>query len=245
MHKASKHIKEKAQPGRQIGGSESVSYNTAFSGNALTANPEHKLTIKQKGKELIQGLTTREIAFLAAAPEPVFATAMRIQRSIITRMHAGGMQAPPPIISRIFQEVSNGLLAYNNAVKMKEVPVPFAYVQFNALLLNLFNIACPIAVACFTDSLVFAIFLSTVIILAFYAIFIVANEMEDPFGVQSTDMPMLSYHEEFCEVLKVSILLELERQLDPALDAEPSSPSRDPQPLTLHSQQTHTSAVLS
>ena len=40
--------------------------------------------------------------------------------------------------------------AYNSAVKMKEVPVPFAYVQFNALLLILFAIVTPIAIACFT-----------------------------------------------------------------------------------------------
>ena len=38
-------------------------------------------------------------------------------------------KAPAPIVSRIYQELSNGMLAYNNATKMKEVPVPFAYVQ--------------------------------------------------------------------------------------------------------------------
>ena len=31
------------------------------------------------------------------------------------------MRAPPPIVSRIFQELSNGLLAYNNATKMKAI----------------------------------------------------------------------------------------------------------------------------
>ena len=62
------------------------------------------------------------IPSLAALAAQVLATAQRIQRSIITRMAAGGMRAPAPIVSRIFQEISNGLLAYNNATKMKEVP---------------------------------------------------------------------------------------------------------------------------
>ena len=38
-------------------------------------------------------------------------------------------------------------------------------------------------------------------VLSYYALFIVANEMEDPFGTNTNDMPMLSYHEEFCAML--------------------------------------------
>eukprot|EP00965_Chrysotila_dentata_P149999 4954081-Pleurochrysis_carterae.AAC.1 len=37
----------------------------------------------------------------------------RIIRAISTRHHAGGLCAPAPIVSRIFQELSNGMLAYN------------------------------------------------------------------------------------------------------------------------------------
>jgi len=104
-----------------------------------------------KISELVDGISKPERDLLLAAPCPVFATAQRIQRAIITRLHAGGMRAPPPIISRIFQEVSNGLLFYNNATKMKEVPVPFPYVQLNSLMLNVFSvILCPIAIASFT-----------------------------------------------------------------------------------------------
>ena len=68
-------------------------------------------TRADKVTELAAGITKPERALLLAAPCPVFATAQRIQRSIITRLHAGGMRAPPPIISRIFQEVSNGCVA--------------------------------------------------------------------------------------------------------------------------------------
>ena len=62
----------------------------------------------EKVSELAEGITAPERDLLLAAPCPVFATAQRIQRAIVTRLHAGGMRAPPPIISRIFQEVSNG-----------------------------------------------------------------------------------------------------------------------------------------
>ena len=38
-------------------------------------------------------------------------------------------------------------------MKMKEVPVPFAFVQLNAILLLVFNLLVPIAVACFSSTI--------------------------------------------------------------------------------------------
>ena len=58
---------------------------------------------QEKISELAAGITKMERKLLLAAPEPVFATAQRIQRAIITRLHAGGVGAPPPIVSRVFQ----------------------------------------------------------------------------------------------------------------------------------------------
>ena len=160
---------------------------------------EHMMSTADKVSELAAGITPAERLLLLAAPCPVFATAQRIQRSIITRLHAGGMKAPPPIISRIFQEISNGLLAYNNATKMKEIPVPMVYVQLQAFFLNIFGLfLCPIAVAAYTETMWYSLLMTGVTTVGFYAIFMVANEMEDPFGNQANDMPMLQYHEEFC-----------------------------------------------
>ena len=164
-------------------------------------------TMRQKNTQLAQGLSPAEIAVLDRAPCPVLATALRIQRAIITRHDSGGVRAPPPIVSRIFQEISNGLLAYNNATKLKEVPVPFAYVQFNALLLLLFTVLAPVAVACFTPkSVILSAVTSFIVVGSFTAIWLVANEMEDPFGCEANDMPMLSYHEEFCASIAAMLI---------------------------------------
>ena len=161
------------------------------------------LSIKQRTEieELLAGITPEEARILCVAACPVTATAQRIQRAIITRQNAGGMAAPPPIVSRIFQEISNGLLAYNNATKMKEIPVPFAYVQFNAAVITIFAFMAPFVIACFTESAVLAAIFSAVVVGCYYALFIVANEMEDPFGDDPNDMPMFSYHDEFCSIV--------------------------------------------
>ena len=96
---------------------------------------------------------------------------------------------------------------------MKEVPVPFAYVQVNALLLLVFNAITPIAIACFTspsaapahvdDSdgdpseynrlvhVTIAATLSMVVTAGFTAMWLVANELEDPFGADANDIDVL------------------------------------------------------
>ena len=56
------------------------------------------------------------------------------------------------------------------------------------LLLNLFGpILCPIAIAAFTSELWISLVATGMTVTSYYAIFIVANELEDPFGCEAND----------------------------------------------------------
>ena len=77
------------------------------------------------------------------------------------------------------QELSNGLLGFNNCTKIKSVPVPFAYVQLNALLLLTFACITPIAVACFTVNVSLSVIISVSIVGGFGGIWLVTNELEE------------------------------------------------------------------
>lgn len=143
----------------------------------------------------------KELEYFDGMTDLVHAQISRILRSITTRQLSGGVKAPAPIVSRVFQELSNGVLAYNNACKMKEVPVPFALVHFGALLLAFFNFTAPVVIACFTGNLVMSIVSSIIVVSGFSALWLVANELEDPFGYDANDMPMIHYHNDFCRAL--------------------------------------------
>jgi len=189
--------------------------------NASRGGPSFKLhgppTFEQKRAILEKEMTRKERTFLRAAPCPVLCTSQRIARAITSRLASGGMKAPPPIVSRIFQEVSNGLLAYNGATKMKEIPVPFAFVQFNAVLLVIFFVTCPVGIACLvlnsleetTDAsyaLTAVVVIATMFTVAsFTALWLIANELEDPFGDDPNDMPMVQFHHEFCDSLTYAL----------------------------------------
>eukprot|EP00966_Prymnesium_polylepis_P107238 2483135-Prymnesium_polylepis.1 len=113
---------------------------------------------------------------------------------------------------------------------MKEVPVPFAYVQVNAALLLSFNIITPFGIAVFSSPeyadaasdgysggastgtyvagggatavhVFVSVLLTAIVTFGFTAMWMVANEMEDPFGDDANDLDVMHYHTEFCKSL--------------------------------------------
>jgi len=161
------------------------------------------------GAEMItdSAISMSELSLLQRSRNPVDRQMQRIIRAISTRHHAGGLCAPAPIVSRIFQELSNGMLAYNQASKLKEVSLPFSYVQFNAALLSIFIVTAPLAISAFTDSVAVAVIFSALIVGSFTAMWLLANEMEDPFGSEPNDMPVLKLHEDFCAGLHDQLVI--------------------------------------
>ena len=58
-----------------------------------------------------------------------------IQKMVIEAVYSGTISAAPPIVSRAFQELSNGMVILNNVRKIKEIPFPFAFAQMQVVLL--------------------------------------------------------------------------------------------------------------
>ena len=61
--------------------------------------------------------------FMMTVPDKVHAQVSRINRNVTTRHKCGGLPIPAPILSRVFQETSNGVAAFNSACKLKQIPV--------------------------------------------------------------------------------------------------------------------------
>ena len=105
-----------------------------------------ELGAKFKGGELFDD---DEVTFLKDLPEKVHAQIGRINRSITSRQYAGGLKVDPAIVSRVFQELSNAMAAFHGAVKIKEIPVPFALVHVQMILLWMFNTFSPVSISIF------------------------------------------------------------------------------------------------
>jgi len=117
---------------------------------------------------------------------------------LISRRHkSGGLAAPPPIVGRIFQELSNGCLAFEGAKKVATIPFPFPYAQIVQYLQLAFVLSCPFVVVAFVDELFFQMFFTFLGVFTFTTLNAVASQLEDPFGHDSNDLPMRELHRHF------------------------------------------------
>eukprot|EP00929_Paragymnodinium_shiwhaense_P077938 TRINITY_DN4026_c0_g1_i2.p1 TRINITY_DN4026_c0_g1~~TRINITY_DN4026_c0_g1_i2.p1 ORF type:complete len:586 (-),score=102.28 TRINITY_DN4026_c0_g1_i2:47-1804(-) len=113
----------------------------------------------------------------------------------------GDVTIPPPIQSRIFQELSNGMLGFSQALKIADIPFPFPYAQLLALELLAFCLFIPVYVAFFTQSLIAGPIVSFFLFQGIWGLNEVAKELENPFGSDVNDINLVDYHSRFVDLL--------------------------------------------
>jgi len=136
---------------------------------------------------------------------------------LITLRHVceGGLAVPPPILSRSYQVLSDGVGAFMQARKIKETPFPFPYAQLVVAVLLVFTFTAPVVVARYVKSIAFSTVLSVVATAASVALNEVAKEIEDPYGFDANDLPLKSLHDQF-----VSRISSLTHKHDPEMFAD-------------------------
>merc|ERR550537_1472006 len=121
----------------------------------------------------------------------------------VTKMSVEGkLSIPGPILSRFYQEMSNGMLGFNQAFKVTFVPFPFPFAQILAMLLCLFCVICPIMVVQMTRGRILPSILSFSAILGYWGLNQIAVELEQPFGDDPNDLPLLETHSCFVDALE-------------------------------------------
>jgi len=113
----------------------------------------------------------------------------------------GFLLTQPPILSRVYQELSNGMLGFNQGYKIALVQFPFAFAQMLTLFLVAFLFACPIAVYVFTGGEFLTPALTLFTVLGFWGIHEIAVEIENPFGMSVNHLPLIELHETMTETL--------------------------------------------
>lgn len=112
-----------------------------------------------------------------------------IHQLIVDNIDTGIMPAPPPIQSRVFQEMSNGSLNMHNAYKIAKTPFPFPYAQMTTVLLLAHWILTPVLMCSWTQHWAWAFIWTFTPVLSFWCIDLIASEIEQPFGADVNDLP--------------------------------------------------------
>lgn len=111
-----------------------------------------------------------------------------IQVLIVDAMKSGIITVPAPILSRVFQELANGMVCLHDAQKIAEIPFPFPYAQACDLVLVLHWILMPFIATQWTSSIPWACGFSFIQVFSFWALCGIATEIEHPFGRGSNDL---------------------------------------------------------
>eukprot|EP00929_Paragymnodinium_shiwhaense_P087571 TRINITY_DN47715_c0_g1_i1.p1 TRINITY_DN47715_c0_g1~~TRINITY_DN47715_c0_g1_i1.p1 ORF type:complete len:666 (-),score=110.68 TRINITY_DN47715_c0_g1_i1:100-2097(-) len=111
-----------------------------------------------------------------------------IQVHIMDGVKTGIVAAPPPIVSRAFQELSNGMVQFHEALKISSVPFPFPYAQCCDVLLCIHWWCTPLVTAQWVTAVGWAILFSFTQVFILWALNRIAVEIENPFGSDANDL---------------------------------------------------------
>lgn len=125
-----------------------------------------------------------------------------IQQLIVQSIHnptagkTGVLTIPPPILSRVFQELSSGMVCLQEAIAVSSVPFPFPYAQTCDMLLTLYWVLTPLVVCQWFTSPLWAALFTFIVVFVLWVLNSIAVEIENPFGNDANDMDCTTLHAE-------------------------------------------------
>lgn len=175
---------------------------------------EHKQAFKF---ELVDAMAIEPSALMAirrsdCKPELLY---QWIQCLVVDNIGNGVLSIPPPILSRSFQEVANGMVAFHDALRLSTIPFPFPYAQCCDYLLIMHWLVCPCAVLQWSSNIPSAMIFSFMQVFILWSMNSIAVEIENPFGQDANDLETGAMQKEFNRFLVM--LLEPDARTTPGL----------------------------
>jgi len=156
---------------------------------------------------VLGGVSDAEIKLLSAARGPLAKTALCTMwmQEFITREYMAGStgNVAPPIVSRLYQLCTDGMVGYNQARKVAYIPFPFVHAQIAALFIVVLLPVVPLLMLTFVDPAWLGALLTFFSILCFCGLHEVARELENPFKNEPNDLPLVTIQAQFNEALLV------------------------------------------
>lgn len=136
------------------------------------------------------GLSEPHLDYLRTQPDKCEIIMQWIQRLIVDNMDNGVLPIPAPVLSRVFQELSRGIVNIHNVRKITEFQFPFPAAQMIVTLLIIQWCLTPLMAALLMNTPVWAFFVAFFPVFACWGINYIASEIEQPFGTDYNDMPL-------------------------------------------------------
>jgi predicted membrane chloride channel (bestrophin family) len=139
------------------------------------------------------------------------------------------LMVPPPIVSRSYQELSNGVLGFEQSFKIALIPFPFIWHQVAGMSNAIMVIFAPILGLYYTDHYILSPVLTSLVLMGFFGLNATAVQLEEPFGTDSNDLPLLDMQFDFCGFVRQTLDTDLpdEEKLGLGLTPKPPDPAAE------------------
>lgn len=175
-----------------------------FFGVGLTAEERSKHNAAQP-LPVIGGVSDAEIRFLQIARGPYAKTQLCFNwlSEFIIREHLAGSlgKVAPPIVSRIFQFLGDGMIYYNHARKIMFIPFPFGHAQLSIFFVYCMIFIIPLLMHEWTNDGLLGGCLTFFTVLCLAGINEVARDLENPFRNFPNELPLVNFQAQFNESL--------------------------------------------
>jgi len=138
----------------------------------------------------LDGFDLESLKFMRESHDRCEVVLQWIQRLIVEADNDEILDIPPPILSRVYNQLGNGIVNLNNARKITEFPIPFPLAQMVTTMLIIHWCIIVALAAIYIEQPYWAGILTFIVVSAFWGINYIACELEMPFGDDPNDLPL-------------------------------------------------------
>jgi len=156
-----------------------------FAGRTVQRSADQYPLFKGNGDESMDEESIQTIKNCECRVELIFEW---IQQLVVENIETGVLSIPPPILSRSFQELANGMVAFHDAMKISHIPFPFPYAQSCDLLLVFHWVLVPFVTSQWVSNPFWAAIFTFVQVFILWSLNLIAIQIDNPFGHDSNDI---------------------------------------------------------
>eukprot|EP00930_Biecheleria_cincta_P083503 TRINITY_DN7306_c0_g2_i1.p1 TRINITY_DN7306_c0_g2~~TRINITY_DN7306_c0_g2_i1.p1 ORF type:complete len:523 (-),score=73.54 TRINITY_DN7306_c0_g2_i1:62-1630(-) len=116
---------------------------------------------------------------------------------VVRHIKLGILNVPPPILTRVFQQMELGMVNFNLIVQIMTIPFPFPFAQLTLVLGIVYSLFTPLVMCTWSQHATSAALFTFICVVGLKSIDLITTELENPFGDDPNDLPVHLFHREF------------------------------------------------
>lgn len=147
-----------------------------------------------------------------------------LYRVVVDAQKDGVLVVAPPCLNQAFMEISRGRVQLQNIRVLSDVPFPFPYAQMITSMLIIHWVVMPLLASQLVQSVFWCGTVCFLVTLVLWSLLYIANQIDQPFGDDHTDLPVKDGMKQFNQ--RLLMMMMPESQVPPrfepkALDDKP------------------------